>query len=564
MATWCRPAAKASVLLLLNFLTARAAFGATFVVTSTADSGPGSLRDAIQHASPGDIVDIGVTGTITLTTGPLSIATGLTILGPGAQHLAIDGGHASRVFTIGDATTGAFTPIDVTISGLTIRNGSSHTGGGILNGGRLTLSNTIVSGNAALHAAGIYSGWGSTLNVISSVVSGNVAGYRGGGIFAESSTLTLIESTISGNTASVGGGLNVFDCATSLTRVTVSHNSADGAYGGFGGGIASAGTYDVSGTLDVLDSTISDNFASSQAGGLFQATGFALVNNSTFAGNWCSASSGGCTAGAIYNQVARVRIANSTLAANVSPVGGNITSMWGTTTVRNSILAKRAGANCYFSSTRAIGSEGHNLSDDSSCSPVFTAASDRHDTPAGLSLDGLQDNGGPTRTIQLLASSPALDAVPLEACTDAGAALTTDQRGVTRPQGAGCDIGAFERVPSPYVAAVVQPIKADGTSVFSANRGVVPVKFTLTSDGMPTCQLPTATVSVARIAGAVVGPVTESDYLLGADDGVNFRVDAASCQYLYNLGSRSLGAGTYTVSISIDRALVGTGTFGIR
>ena len=214
------------------------------------------------------------------------------------------------------------------------------------------------------------------------------------------------------------------------------------------------------------------------------------MNNSTFAGNWCSASSGGCTAGGIYNQVARVRIANSTLAANVSPVGGNITSMWGTTTVRNSILAKRAGANCYFSSTRAIGSEGHNLSDDSSCSPVFTSASDRHDTPAGLSLDGLQDNGGPTRTIQLLASSPALDAVPLEACTDAGAALTTDQRGVTRPQGAGCDIGAFELVPSPYVAAVVQPIKADGTSVFSANRGVVPVKFTLTSDGMPTCQLP--------------------------------------------------------------------------
>jgi hypothetical protein len=155
-----------------------------------------------------------------------------------------------------------------------------------------------------------------------------------------------------------------------------------------------------------------------------------------------------------------------------------------------------------------------------------------------------EDNGGPTRTIQLLASSPALDAVPLEACTDAGAALTTDQRGVTRPQGAGCDIGAFERVPSPYVAVVVQPIKADGTSVFSANRGVVPVKFTLTSDGMPTCQLPTATVSLARIAGAVVGPVTETDYLLGADDGLNVRVDAASCEYACNLGSSSPGAGT--------------------
>jgi hypothetical protein len=92
-----------------------------------------------------------------------------------------------------------------------------------------------------------------------------------------------------------------------------------------------------------------------------------------------------------------------------------------------------------------------NLSDDNSCAFVFTAMGDLDNTPAGLDPNDLQNNGGPTQTIALLPTSLAVDAVPwnanpeLSSCTDtARQTIMTDQRGVPRPQGRACDIGAFE------------------------------------------------------------------------------------------------------------------------
>ena len=94
---------------------------------------------------------------------------------------------------------------------------------------------------------------------------------------------------------------------------------------------------------------------------------------------------------------------------------------------------------------------GYNFSDDNSCGAIFTGTGEIKNNVASGSfrLDpaGLQSNGGPTQTIALLANSPAVDAVPVASCTNmTGAPLTTDQRGVTRPQGEACDIGAFELV----------------------------------------------------------------------------------------------------------------------
>jgi hypothetical protein len=115
-----------------------------------------------------------------------------------------------------------------------------------------------------------------------------------------------------------------------------------------------------------------------------------------------------------------------------------------------------------------------------------------------------------------------------------------------------------------YAAQVQQPINADGTSVFNAKRGVVPVVFTLTSDGVATCQLPPATISVFRTSGGVVGSVDESTYLLKSDSGSNFRIDSTKCQYVYNLGASSLGPGTYLVNISIGGSVAGSATFALK
>src|SRR5262245_59515162 len=82
------------------------------VVTNTDDSGPGSLRDALANANDGDTIDAtGVSGTILLTSGELQIIHGVTINGPGAGTLAVNGNGSSRVFE-------NFVPhVTVTISG---------------------------------------------------------------------------------------------------------------------------------------------------------------------------------------------------------------------------------------------------------------------------------------------------------------------------------------------------------------------------------------------------------------------------------------------------------------
>lgn len=112
------------------------------------------------------------------------------------------------------------------------------------------------------------------------------------------------------------------------------------------------------------------------------------------------------------------------------------------------------------------------------------------------------------------------------------------------------------------LAHVQQPIDADGSSVFNARRGVIPVRFTLTVNGTPTCQLPPATIAVTRTDGGSLGAVDESLYSAAADEGTDFRI--ADCQYIYNLSASALGAGHYRVTIAIDGTVVGQAEFSLR
>jgi hypothetical protein len=121
---------------------------AVITVTTLNDSGPGSLRQAIADAVPGDTIDFAVTATITLTTGQLLITNNLTISGPGATNLTISGNNASRVLS--------FSGVTAAISGLTVAHGYVYgAGGGILNGSStLTVSNCTLTGNASENGRG--------------------------------------------------------------------------------------------------------------------------------------------------------------------------------------------------------------------------------------------------------------------------------------------------------------------------------------------------------------------------------------------------------------------------
>jgi len=90
----------------------------------------------------------------------------------------------------------------------------------------------------------------------------------------------------------------------------------------------------------------------------------------------------------------------------------------------------------------------------------------------------------------------------------------------------------------------------------------VPVRFTLTLNGVATCSLPPATIAVTRTAGGTIGPIDEEIYTGPSDNGSNFRID--SCQYVYNLAASALGVGTYQVDILINGQVVGSATFALR
>src|SRR5947207_1094346 len=183
----------AGILALLCAIAAHARAD-TITVTNTNDSGSGSLRQALVDANDGDTIDFAVSGTIGLTSGELLVDKSITISGPGAGSLAVDGNATSLVFHIGYGRT-------VTISGLTITNGT----GGIYNdNATLTVSSCMISGNSG---DGISNGWYdySTLTLSNCTISGNsgygISNFTGSG----ESYVQISDSVVSGNS---GGGIS--------------------------------------------------------------------------------------------------------------------------------------------------------------------------------------------------------------------------------------------------------------------------------------------------------------------------------------------------------------------
>ncbi len=314
--------------------------------------------------------------------------------------------------------------IKASMSGLTIENGkATNFGGGLINNGNLTLINVTITKNTVSGVndwgGGIYSGGPMTIN--NCTISGNISGTHnpyGGGIVNDG-PLTMTNSAISGNiTGGVGGGIYFGGPGATLKNCTISGNTATN-----GGGIYKAGF-----PVAVINSTISGNFSNVNGGGIFAASGTLGLFNVTVTGNTANSDGSGVGIGGGVNNASgsTLNFQNSIIASNFS-----ITDTGGQFDILNN-------DDC----SGTISSLTNNIMHDINSSYCTVTGPV---TMADPNLGPLQDNGGPTFTHALLPGSPAIDAGNSSGCTDdLGAFITTDQRGLHRPEGTHCDEGAFE------------------------------------------------------------------------------------------------------------------------
>lgn len=443
-------------------LSASAAQAATYNVTTQADDNPGnpadcapdaspagcSLREAVRAANldpaadqinvpageyvltnddddPDGNADLDVEGPV----DPAADAGSLTIVGAGARSTTIrSGGYDgtdvinSRLFDVEGGT--AFDPGagcqdfpggSLDLRGVRLSNGTEDDEGGairVLEGG----------GNCAGDATNDFDG---KLTLRTVALTNNTARGEGGAIYNEGE-VAIFDSLIAGNTSrnDKGGGIRSNDSLT-MVNTTISGNLSAGEEPGGGLSISSD---------DIETGTV--------GGELFGRTD---ATNVTIAYNQASLNGGGVHADGFNSSE-------------------NVPQFF----ARNTIIAENrtteVGDNCFAAGSMV--SRGNNLDDDDSCN--FGSSGDLSGTDAGLLSRG--NNGGQTDTIALSSGSAAVDAGTNDECPAA------DQRGTARPQGARCDIGAFELVPA-AAAAAAAPAPATGTTTTNTVTTPVFVSF---------------------------------------------------------------------------------------
>jgi hypothetical protein len=386
-----------------------------FGVSSAADSGAGTLRQAIldANASPGTdaiVMFVSPPAPIVLNS-ELLVTDCVDIQGPGASAQAVSGNNSTRVFHMSSGAA-------VSIYGLTIANGNAgaNNGGGILNDhSTVSLESSVVANNAADSGGGIYNdgtinGGNSSASVSlsNSTISGNAVSNNGGGISnvatnfgatgGTSVTLNIRNSTLSNNTAATGGGI-------------------DNEAGGPG----------ANGSVFVTNSTLSANSATN-GGGInsfgSQGISFLTINNSTFSGNTASS-----LGGAIYN-------------GTIPGFGGDAV-LNTTSTIYNAGASGGTIFNLAFSSF----SSSYNLASDNANSNLTGPGDIVNTNPQ---LGPLQNNGGSTATHALGENSPAREHGDPNFDPNAfNPPMTFDQRGSGFPRVLNrLDIGAYE-LPAP-------------------------------------------------------------------------------------------------------------------
>jgi len=466
------------------------------IVTKLADTDDGfcdadcSLREAIAVAAPGDIVSFdaalsGGTIHLDLALSTLTLSRNITIDGS-ALTVPItisgdtneDGTGDVRVFNVNSGVT-------ATLDSLAISKGyDANSGAGIYNNGRLAVINSTFLNNSAPSGGGIYNNYGGTLTITNNTLSGNLASSSGGGIYNKG-TLTASNNTFLNNSAPSGGGIYHYDGTLTIANSVFSGNSASSS----GGGIYNKGT------LTASNNTFSNNSALS-GGGIYNSYGGTLtIANSTFSGNSASSSGGG-----IYHYYhsyygGELTITNSTFSDNSASSGGGIFNNGGTLNYANTIIANSiSGGDCAMINSGSVGTNTRNLVENGpSCSAQLSG---------DPNLGPLADNGGPTQTMALLAGSPAIDAGDDAVCA-AAPVSNLDQRGIVRPQGLHCDIGALESdMTAPTITPTISTLTFTPTSTSTFTPTFTP---TSTPTNTPT-STPTFTPTITPTSTATFTP----------------------------------------------------------
>jgi hypothetical protein len=422
-------AAGATIAMGATLAASGSAQAATFTVSNLSDDGAGSLRQAIDDANTNGI---------------------------GSDDIVFASGLSGTI-DVGSSDNGglyALTAMNIKGPGadkLTLRGGGTNldyvfysgTDGGVDGaspGDPVTLSGvTITGGNAAGHRAASYTSGGGiwnqdfNLTVSASVIAGNYAQNDGGGIFSADpqGSLNVVDSTVSGNNASSDpnsyGGAILSQSPTTIQRSTVSGNTA----GGDGGGIYMR--QGGAASLTIENSTIANNSSvanspDDEGGGAWNYEGPTVIRSSTITGNRVGGT-GGLGGGVYAGENYPTVITNSIIANNHGTKGND--------------LYLRGGAQVGFSLIR----------DTANATPTGYALNQTGPNVFGVDpqLGGLASNGGPTQTEAPAASSPVVD-------KGNASGLNSDQRGVLRPidfpaipnvgGGDGSDMGAVELQPS--------------------------------------------------------------------------------------------------------------------
>lgn len=386
-----------------------------------------TLRGAINAANSSggsDAITFAVNGTIILRSTLPQVTDNLTIDGVfNDENIILSGNRAVQVLRVNPGKTVSLNAVSI-VDAKPSYDATGGAGGGIVNYGILNVTNSTFSGNTAFLDGGGIANEG-TLNVTSTTFTKNTA-IQGGGIYnGTGGTVNVTKSTFSGNMVTRGGG--IYNTGKmDVSGSTFVRNTAKDAtpFYALGGGL-----YNFKfGTLTVTNSTFVDNSANEGGAIANERGGNATIVNSTIIGNFAGAFNGG----GVYF-------------VNCCDISGAPTG--GTLTLHNSIIAGNfEGGDCNDPEVwvgAAVKADTYNLDSDGTCDSATTKGTRQ------IRLGALASNGGPTQTMALSSNSVAIGAGDDGRCRSAVGSPNygaggKDQRGVARPQGTRCDLGAYE------------------------------------------------------------------------------------------------------------------------